>query len=211
MKKAEVSEATVIAEYQAIRAEILLRLGFQQQLLNLSLISIGFIVPISGLFGVKAVDSRGVLALLFIGPIVSVFLQLIYLKHFIYIQQLASYIANGLGSVQALDTSLPKNVIPVFSGWEKHLNSKLIKPPQVDLALGVIGGAEAAFPSIAGVLYLVVFIAAGLIQVSKPSSTTFLVLGAVFDGFLLLAVLLIIWVVRTRQHDLRIKVEESAP
>jgi hypothetical protein len=58
MENIEVSQATVIAEYQAMRAEILLRLGFQQQLLNLTLITIGFIVPISGLFVVNTIDPR---------------------------------------------------------------------------------------------------------------------------------------------------------
>jgi hypothetical protein len=200
MKKIEVSDQTVIAEYQAIRAEILLRLGFQQQLLNLSLITIGFIVPISSLLAIHTIDPRSVLLLLLIGPIVSVFLQLIYLKQIIYIQQLASYIVYGLGSVQS----------PVFSGWEKHLNSKLIKPPLVHRALAITGAAEALFPSIAGVLYWLVFEAA-FTKLDNPSLTTVFVLqgGAVFDGILLSAVVVICWFVRSRGRDQRINTEKS--
>jgi hypothetical protein len=201
MKRIEFSETTVVPEYQAMRAEIILRLGFQQQLLNLSLITIGFLVPISGLFAVSAIDPRGVLLLLLVGPIVSAFLQLIYIKQFIYIQQLSSYIVSGLGLAQT----------PVFSGWEKHLNSKLIKPRLVNTILGFTGGAEALFPSIAGGVYLVVFSAAAYTKVSNPSLATVLILGggAVFDSILLLTGFIIFLIVRIWGHNLRIKTEKS--
>jgi hypothetical protein len=210
MKSIGMSEATVVAEYEALRDEILLRLEFQQHLINYSLIATGLIVPIMGLFGISSVDPHGVMALLLIGPIVSVFLQLIYLKQYAYIQQLSSYITSSLGLGQALDTSLSREGIPPFSGWEKHLNTKLIKPRVVDAAIAVTGFAEGTFPTIGGILYLLAFFAAVIAQATSLDLVALLIgiIWVTIDIILLLAVILISVFARSWGTDLRMKAEK---
>jgi hypothetical protein len=212
MKTLEISEATIIAEYEALRDEILLRLSFQQQLLNHSLVSAGLIVPIVGLFGVSSIDPHGVLALLLIGPIVSVFLQLIYLKQYVYFQQLASYIASTLGPTQISGESLENKGIPLFSGWERYLNRKLIKSRLVDSAMIFTGFAEGSFPAITGLLYLLAFAASLVAQANDLNLLIIFVLvgWGVLDLLFLVIVFVISWFVRGWGSDLRIEAEESS-
>lgn len=210
MKPVELSEAVVIAEYQAVRAEILLRLQFQQQLLYYSLLGVGLIAPIVGLFALSAINPQGVLTLLLLGSIASTLLQLIYIKQYVYVQQLSYYIANKLGVAYSLDESSPRDEIPVFSGWERHLNSKLIKPHLVDLAIAITGAAESTFPLIGGILYLITYIAS-ISQVSQLKALpliTFTV-WAVFDATLIFIALLVSFAVRGWGRDLRVNKQES--
>lgn len=150
------SEATAISEYEALRDEILLRLGFQQQLLNYSFIAAGLIVPIVGLLAVVSI--RSVAALLLIGPVVAIALQFVYVKQYIYIQTLATYISSELGvGVLSPTTSLRVEHPTAFGGWERYLNEQLIRPRLADLLLILIDVAEGLFPLLIGILFLVPF------------------------------------------------------
>lgn len=210
-KNVEVSETTVVAEYQALRAEILARLGFQQQLVNYSLIATGLIVPIVGLIAVRAISLPGVLALLLIGPLVNMFLELIYLKHYVYIQSMANYITMRLGLTQSLGDSRQDHQVPVFSGWETHLTTQLIKPPLVDISVAFTGFAEGLFPGIGGVLYLLAFAASMCAQASTLTLGWQIALWswAALDLLLLTGVFIVSGFVRVWGRQLRTDAEEA--
>ena len=133
-----------LAEYEALRAEILLRLTFQQQLLSYSLVTIGLLGPIFGLVAATGlVSTQGVLALLLLGPLMAAALQLNYLKQHIYIQTIGRYISTGLGAK--------------LFGWERYLTRSLIRPHSTDRVHIMLDSAEAFVPSIAAIPFLLAF------------------------------------------------------
>jgi len=85
-------------EYDAIRDEILLRLGFQQQIIQYSFLVIGLLAALLSLR--SYIDPHGLLAAMLVGPIICIFLQLAYFKQHVFIELLSSYIAADLGKME---------------------------------------------------------------------------------------------------------------
>jgi hypothetical protein len=70
----------LITEYNALREEILFRLRVQQDMINYSLLFVGFVATI---LTIQDLDIGAILIVLLFGPLVGIFLALIYLKQHI--------------------------------------------------------------------------------------------------------------------------------
>lgn len=149
----------MVTEYEAIRAEILLRLGFQQQIINFSVAVLAGLAPIVAVK--SSVDIMLLLTMLLLGPIASGFLALVYIKQHIFIDRLARYISEELGFITHDEAGVKDfHDGPVwgrpFKGWEKWL-SKMYREGEWKRLLSVVGLAEGFFPILVGGVYLAVF------------------------------------------------------
>lgn len=140
----------IAIEFSALREEILFRLKFQESIINYSLILLGLLAPVVALLkgqitsSDQVVSVEGVQFALLLGPILSIMLQLIYLKQYMYFQQIAQYIKSRLGETLGEELKLP------FAGWENYLNDTLIKAWQSK----VVGFAEGIFVLLVGLAYI---------------------------------------------------------
>jgi len=164
----------VVAEYEALRQEILLRLQAQQNLLHHTVLVGGLPIPLLGFFFDRTgtLSSRSLeflLCLLLVPIILCLFLQLIYLKHHLYMHLLSVYIDKELGIVLSDETEalshFPIKVgsaseggelekARVFSGWEQYLTRTLMVDPIPKLFSIVLGFAEGYFPLTVGLVYV---------------------------------------------------------
>ena len=133
-----------------------MRLGFQQQVTNYSLVVAGLIAPVLAL--AEEVGQSAVLPVLLVGPILCIFLQLTYIKQHVFIDLLSSYISTQLGiSGQPASDKVMKGSLP-FAGWERFL-SRLYTDSRLNRYTAVLGYAEGGFPTLVAVLYLIAFLA----------------------------------------------------
>lgn len=137
-----------IAEYESLRNEITQRLGFQQQIINFTLVLAGLLVPLIIKFDYP--NEEIILALLLIGAFISLVLSFISLKQHIIIAQLSEYISREIKY---------ENGKAIFEGWEKyHLDSKLRNHKICCVLSFLMGCADVGFSVIVGILYLVLFL-----------------------------------------------------
>jgi hypothetical protein len=147
---------SIVVEYNALREEILFRLKVQQDVMNYSLLFVGFIVIT---LAIQGLDTGAVLILLLLGPLVGIFLAFVYLKQHLFIEALAGYISSQL----RYDTSSEKGVstqqIRPFAGWEDHLTKSFYTGRLPILFTGILGLAEGLFPLLIGIACWLLFIA----------------------------------------------------
>lgn len=129
----------MLAEYNAVRDEILMRLKAQQDLLRYILLVAALLPPLVGLGSV--VGPHGLLVMLLLGPVICMFIQGVYLKHYWFIELLSDYITKDL-----------------IAGWERHLTNTLYQRPLPYHLSGLLGYLEGGLPTLIGVLYLSAFI-----------------------------------------------------
>lgn len=129
----------MLAEYSAVRDEILMRLKAQQDLLRYALLVVALLPPLVGLGSV--IGPHGVLAMLLWGPVICVSIQVVYLKHHVFRELLSDYATRNL-----------------IAGWDKHLTNALYQRPQPYPLSGLLAYLEVGLPTLIGVLYLAAFI-----------------------------------------------------
>lgn len=138
----------IISEYQAMREEILFRLKFQENIINYSFILLGLLAPALSLLEIGSLSVEGLLLAILVGPLVAVFLQSIYLKQYIYFQQLAHYIKTTLGK------EISEKNVPPLAGWEYYLDTVEIEP-KGRLSF-ILGATEGGFSLLVGAVYVFV-------------------------------------------------------
>lgn len=140
----------ILAEYYSLREEIIFRLRFQETLINYSLVLLGLLAPLITLYYQSGglITTSTISYALLLGPFLGIFLQLIYLKQYMYFQQIAFYIKEELGGPTGVDG------LPPFSKWERHLNDTLVK----DWRAKLVGAAEGLFAPLVGGIYLLAII-----------------------------------------------------
>lgn len=192
--------AWLSAEYDAARAEILLRLGFQQQMINYSFVVAGLLAPILAL--TQIFGAAITLPILLLGPLACVFLELVYIKHSMYIDLLARYIAQELKADVKLGADLPPVTVRPFQGWEHYL-ARHRADKSLNSFTTLLGYAEAGFPALVGAVYLVGFVAVlrsppEILAPSAPSYPRLLAIWAMLDVVGLVASVAIGVMVRRR-------------
>ncbi len=133
----------MLAEYSAIRDEILMRLKAQQDLLRYALLVAALLPPLVGLGSV--IGPHGLLAMLLLGPVICMFIQGVYLKHHLFIELLSDYVTKDL-----------------IAGWERHLTDTLYQRPLPLHLSGLLGYLEGGLSTLIGGLYLLTFIVVAL-------------------------------------------------
>lgn len=162
----------VLAEYEALRQEILFRLGAQQNLLQYTVLVGGAPVPIIGFFtNFEPLGLREIVVplsyLLLIPAILCLFLQLTYLKHHLYIHLLSLYIDKEL-SIRLTEDTADLARFPhkpgtaahelqarIFAGWEIHLTQTMMDDTLSKGLAAVLGLAEGYFASAVGMFYVI--------------------------------------------------------
>ncbi len=139
----------IVAEYAALREEILFRLRVQQDMISYSFLAAGFLATLLGV----NIDPRMRLVIILMGPIMCVFLQLIYTKQHLFVELLAKYVSTELGIESAPANSLSRNNSAPFDGWEDYLSSFYIHS-RLNLYSKILGYAEGGFPTLVGLLFL---------------------------------------------------------
>jgi hypothetical protein len=139
---------TMLAEYSAVRDEILMRLKAQQDLLRYALLVAALLPPLVGLGSV--IGPHGLLAMLLLGPVICIFIQGIYLKHHWFIELSSDYVTKDL-----------------IAGWERHLTDALYQRPLPYHLSGLLGYLEGGLPTLVGVLYLSAFIVVTLASMNS--------------------------------------------
>lgn len=142
-------EKIAITEFQAIREELLFRLKAQQDIISYSLVVLGSLAPILGLSEVFA-NPFLIMIFLLIGPIICVLLQLVYVKHHLWITLDSRYIDYELQSDTITQLGL-------FGRRGKYFRDNLYKNKIPNLVSRLLGYAEGGFPSLVGILYLIIF------------------------------------------------------
>ncbi len=134
----EIAENEKIAEYKSLRNEMSKRLGFQQQLINFTLIVAG-LLPLVAKFPSLKAQAR--LLSFLLGAFISLVLTFISLKQYIYIAQLDEYI---------------KNNFP-FAVWNKcPMEEKTIRGHKIPWPLPLLMGCcETGFPAMISFIYLI--------------------------------------------------------
>ncbi len=147
------ASGTELAQYEAARAEILLRIKIQQDVINYCIAVGGLLAPLAGL---RASIGAEVVWLLLIGPLICVFLQVVYLKQHEYIQLLAAFIATRLSrSGSSRGDMLPG--LTRFASWEVYLTNSLDGHLAVRVLSKCLGLAEGGVFTLVAVLYLAAF------------------------------------------------------
>jgi hypothetical protein len=139
-----------ITEFQAIREELLFRLKAQQEIISYSLVVLGALAPILGLSEVIA-NPFIIMIFLLIGPIICVLLQLVYVKHHLWITLDSRYIDYELKPDASTKLGL-------FGRRGKYFRDNLYKTKIPNLISKILGYAEGSFPSLVGILYLILFV-----------------------------------------------------
>ena len=189
-KQAEV----ILAEYNAVRDEILMRLKAQQELLRYILLVAALLPPLVGLGSV--VGPHGLLAMLLLGPVICMFIQGVYLKHHLFIELLSDYVTKDL-----------------ISGWERYLTDALYQQPLPNIVSGLLGYPEGGLPTLIGVLYLSAFIVVALASRNSLDLLPMCLLMPFFFADALALVLLALAGVRVRSWaaDLRRTAAKPGP
>lgn len=168
-----------LAQYEAARGEVLLRIKIQQDVINYAIVVAGLIAPLVGLKGTVGND---VLWLLLVGPLACVFLQIVYLKQHVYIQLLVGFIATRL-SASTTDLNEDSPTLTRFAGWEVYLTRALDGHPSVRILSKFLGLAEGGIFTLIAALYLVTFgvfaKSAGLLRHRLPQPLLSLLVGDV--------------------------------
>ena len=142
-------------EYSALREEILFRLRVQQDMINYSLLFVGFMATV---LAIQGLDPGAVLIVLLFGPLVGIFLALIYLKQHVFVEALAGYISK-LGFRGPSDQcNSPKEMRP-FTGWEDYLTTNFYTHRLPTVLTGIIGLAEGLFPMLIGIVCWLLYVA----------------------------------------------------
>jgi len=163
----------MIAEYEAVRQEILFRLQAQQSLLQYTILIGGLPIPLIALFWdvdlQYSPQAVTFLLLLFIIPVIlCIFVQLVYFKHHLHNYWLSLYIADELGilitdetksldhfpiRVEKLNGNELRRAL-VFSGWEEY-HHKAARTSFLTKAFSlVLGAAEGYFPLMVASCYI---------------------------------------------------------
>jgi len=145
----------IFAEYNAVRNEILFRLKVQQDMINYTFVAAGLLGTFLGLYAI--IDIRTLLVVLLIGPIACIFLQLNYFKQHLFVELLAKYISTELGVAVSLQEGMPQHKEMPFAGWEDYLSSFYAHQHRLNFYSKLLGYAEGGFPTLIGVLFLIVF------------------------------------------------------
>jgi hypothetical protein len=138
-----------IAEYESVKGELLFRLKAQQDIISFSLVVLGSLAPILGL--TEIIPPYIILTIMLIGPIICVLLQLVYIKHHIWITLDLRFIDYELGD----DTSTG---LGLFGKRGKYYRDNLYNKALPNIFSAIVAFAEGSFPTLVGVLYLVLFV-----------------------------------------------------
>jgi hypothetical protein len=197
------------SEYGAIRSEILERLKFQQQVVQYSFLVAGLLAPILAFRNV--IDVHFFLAILLIGPLICAFLLMIYIKHHLFLTELADYINSHIVvELHSDDTSNKQEWVP-FRGWEDYLTLSLYERALPNWVSSIIGFAEGGFSLIIAILYLVLFLALGNQSTSLNTFvTSFLWLWFLID-LVTLAVVVVVGIrIRSFVRDRRVEAAKDS-
>ena len=138
----QTSLESVIAEYSALREETLFRLGVQQQVINYSLLLVGFVVT---LLSIKDLDWGAVLVMLLLVPLVGILLTFIYLKQHMFVMTLDAYISTLSYTIRVSPEANKDNALP-FAGWRSYLNKMIYGQKLPSRFMRLFGPAEGGFP-----------------------------------------------------------------
>lgn len=138
---------TKIAEYESLRNEISQRLGFQQQLINFTIIIAGLFPPLA-IFSKDTLGDQAKLAFFLLGAIISLVLAFVALKQHLYIVQLSEYISK----------KITENNNCIFAGWEEYHLAEKIRGNKICCLLSFfMGCCEVGFPAMISAIYLLGF------------------------------------------------------
>jgi hypothetical protein len=155
-KTTEALPESIVVEYNALREEILFRLKVQQDVMNYSLLFVGFIATT---LAIQGLDTGAVLIVLLLGPLVGIFLAFVYLKQHIFIEALAGYISSQLSYDTSSEKGASTQKICPFAGWEDHLTKSFYTDRLPTLFTGILELAEGLFPLLMGIACWLLFIA----------------------------------------------------
>lgn len=133
-----------LAEYEALRGELLQRLSFQQEMINFTLVLAGILIPLLFMEGKK--NMKYISPMLLMGAFISCMLALISLKQHLIIANISEYISTKINLYGK----------GMFGGWENYyFQNKLFDktiPTHLKFLMGLF---EVFFPLIVSVVYLV--------------------------------------------------------
>lgn len=147
----------LIAEYQAIRNEIIFRLEAQQNIISYSLLVAGILAPALGLS--NTLDIHVVLVVLLVGPIICALLQLTFLKHYLWITIDYRYLDYELGA-----DVMGENV---FRRRGIYIRKELYQNKLANIFSALLGFAEGFIPALVGFLYLFLFLVMILVSSNR--------------------------------------------
>jgi len=147
----------LIAEYQAIRNEIIFRLEAQQNIISYSLLVAGILAPALGLS--NTLDIHIVLVVLLVGPIICALLQLTFLKHHLWITIDYRYLDYELGA-----EVMGENI---FRRRGIYIRKELYQNKMANIFSALLGFAEGFIPTLVGFLYLFLFLVMILVSSNR--------------------------------------------